>query len=91
MQKEPMEQLIAKIGKGWKGAKDLTWDEAKRAFHGIVKGEVTATQVGAFLMAMRIKTESISELGAFTAAAREYAAPLQFPQPANMVDGESTP
>ena len=81
-----MEQLIAKIGKGWKGAKDLTWEEAKRAFHGIVKGEVTATQVGAFLMAMRIKTESISELGAFTAAAREYAAPLQFPQPANMVD-----
>lgn len=81
-----MEQLIAKIGKGWKGAKDLTWEEAKQAFHGIVRGEVTATQAGAFLMAMRIKTESISELGAFTAAAREYAVPLKFSQPANMVD-----
>lgn len=81
-----MEQLIAKIGKGWKGAKDLTWEEAKRAFHAIVKGEVTDTQVGAFLMAMRIKTESISELAAFTAAAREYAAPLQFAQSASMVD-----
>ncbi|MCA9461133.1 MAG: anthranilate phosphoribosyltransferase [Nitrospira sp.] len=83
---EPMDQLIAKIGKGWKGAKDLTWEEAKRAFHAIVKGEATPTQVGAFLMAMRIKTESISELGAFTAAAREYVAPLQVPHAANMVD-----
>ena len=81
-----MEQLIAKIGKGWKGAKDLTWEEAKRAFHSVVKGEATPTQVGAFLMAMRIKTESISELAAFTAAAREYVAPLQVPQAATMVD-----
>lgn len=81
-----MDQLIAKIGKGWKGAKDLTWEEAKQAFHAIVKGEVTPTQVGAFLMAMRIKTESISELGAFTAAAREYVSPLQIPDPTKMVD-----
>jgi anthranilate phosphoribosyltransferase len=81
-----MEQLIAKIGKGVKGAKDLTWEEAKSAFHAIVKGEATQTQIGAFLMAMRIKTESISELGAFTAAAREYAAPVPVTQPANMID-----
>jgi len=86
MATDPMEQLIAKIGKGWKGAKDLTWEEAKRAFHAIVRGEATPAQVGAFLMAMRIKTESISELAAFTAAAREYVNPLQVTQPATMVD-----
>lgn len=81
-----MDQLIAKIGKGLKGAKDLTWDEAKTALNAIIEGKATDVQVGAFLMAMRIKTESIGELGAFTATARSWAPPIQLPHPANMVD-----
>ena len=81
-----MDQLIAKIGKGLKGAKDLTWDEAKSALNAIIEGQATDVQVGAFLMAMRIKTESIGELGAFTATARNWAPPIQLPHPAKMVD-----
>jgi anthranilate phosphoribosyltransferase len=81
-----MDQLIAKIGKGLKGAKDLTWDEAKTALNTIIEGQATDIQVGAFLMAMRIKTESIGELAAFTATVRNWAPPIQFPHPAKMVD-----
>ena len=50
-----MQELIAKIAKGPKAAKDLTWDEAKRAMKAFIEGDATPAQVGAFLMAMRIK------------------------------------
>jgi anthranilate phosphoribosyltransferase len=82
----PMDHMIAKIGKGLKGAKDLTWEEAKFALNSIIEGQATAGQIGAFLMAMRIKTESIAELAAFTATARMWASPIQFPDSAHMVD-----
>ncbi len=75
-----MDHLIAKIGKGLKGAKDLTWEESKFALNAIIEGQATAGQIGAFLMAMRIKTESIGELAAFTATARKYASPIKLPQ-----------
>ena len=81
-----MDHLISKIGKGLKGAKDLTWEESKIALSAIIDGQATASQIGAFLMAMRIKTESISELAAFTATARKYASPIQLPHSTNRVD-----
>lgn len=81
-----MDHMIAKIGKGLKGAKDLTWEEAKFALGSIVEGQATAGQIGAFLMAMRIKTESISELAAFTATARSWAPPIQLSDSTHMVD-----
>ena len=81
-----MDHLIAKIGKGLKGAKDLTWEESKFALNAIIDGQATAGQIGAFLMAMRIKTESIGELAAFTATARKYASPVQLPHSTHMVD-----
>ena len=73
-----MHQLIPKIGKGQKGAKDLTWEEAKEAMHALMEQQATPGQVGAFLMAMRIKMESIAELAAFTVVARQYVAPLNY-------------
>ena len=81
-----MNHLIAKIGKGLKGAKDLTWEEAKFALNTIIEGQVTASQIGAFLMAMRIKTESIGELAAFTSTARTCVSPIQLLNSAHMVD-----
>ena len=53
-----MQELIAKIAKGPRAAKDLTWDEAKQAMKALIEGDATPAQVGAFLMAMRIKMES---------------------------------
>ncbi len=81
-----MDHVIAKIGKGLKGAKDLTWEEAKFALQAIIEGQATAGQIGAFLMAMRIKTESIAELAAFTATARHCVSPIGLPDSTHMVD-----
>jgi len=82
----PMQEFIAKIAKGQKASKDLTWDEAKRAMKALIEGEATAAQVGAFLIAMRIKMESVTELASFTAAARSYVPPLPIPREVGVVD-----
>jgi anthranilate phosphoribosyltransferase len=81
-----MQEFIAKIAKGPKVAKDLTWDEAKRAMRAIIEGDATPTQVGAFLMAMRIKTESVTELASMTATVRSYVTPVPIPQELGVVD-----
>jgi anthranilate phosphoribosyltransferase len=81
-----MQEFIAKIAKGQKASKDLTWDEAKRAMKALIEGEATAAQAGAFLVAMRFKMESVTELAAFTATARSYIAPLSIPRELGVVD-----
>lgn len=81
-----MQEFIAKIAKGPKASKDLTWDEAKRAMQALIEGNATAAQTGAFLVAMRFKMESVTELASFTAAARAYVAPLPVPQELGLVD-----
>jgi len=81
-----MQEFIAKIAKGPKVAKDLTWDEAKRAMRAIIEGDATPAQVGAFLMAMRIKTESVTELASMTATVRSYVTPVPIPQELGVVD-----
>jgi anthranilate phosphoribosyltransferase len=81
-----MQEFLAKIAKGQKVSKDLTWDEAKRAMKALIEGEATAAQAGAFLVAMRFKIESVTELASFTAAARSYIAPLSIPRELGVVD-----
>jgi anthranilate phosphoribosyltransferase len=81
-----MQECIAKIAKGPKASKDLTWDEAKRAMRALIEGDATAAQTGAFLIAMRFKMESVTELASFTAAARSYVAPLPIPEELGVVD-----
>ena len=81
-----MHQLITKIGKGQRGAKDLSWEEAKQAAQALIEGNATPCQTGAFLMAMRIKLEAVTELAAFTAATRSYVSPINAPAGLNVVD-----
>ena len=81
-----MQEFIAKIAKGQKASKDLTWDEAKRAMKLLVEGEATPAQAGAFLVAMRVKMESVTELASFTAAARSYVSPIPIPRGLGVVD-----
>ena len=61
-----IQNLLAKIAKGPKASKDLTWDECKQAMKALIEGEATPVQVGAFLIAMRFKMESVAELAALT-------------------------
>ncbi|MEK7825968.1 MAG: hypothetical protein AAB266_06035 [Nitrospirota bacterium] len=71
-----MKDFIAKAGKGKRGSRDLTFDEASSAMECLLSGIATPYQVGAFLMAMRVKGESVDELAAFTSVAIRYNRPL---------------
>ena len=81
-----MDHLITKIGKGQRGVKDLSWEEAKQATQALIEGHATPYQAGAFLMAMRIKLEAVTELASFTAATRRYVAPIDVPADLNVID-----
>ncbi len=67
----PFAEFIRILGKGKKGARDLTQDEAYRAMCMILNNEIEPEQLGAFLMLMRIKEETAEELVGFVRAARE--------------------
>jgi anthranilate phosphoribosyltransferase len=71
-----MQHLLAKVAKGQKTSKDLTWEEAKQAMRLMIEGTATPAQIGAFLTAMRFKSESVTELAAFTSTARQYVPPV---------------
>lgn len=63
--------LIKKIGKGPKLAQDLTRAEAHAALGQILDGVAEPAQIGAFLLAARIKGETAEETAGFTQAVRE--------------------
>ncbi|SDC05759.1 Anthranilate phosphoribosyltransferase [Acinetobacter boissieri] len=67
----PFAQYIRIIGKGKTGARSLTFDEAYHAFSLILKKEVFDVQIGAFLMLLRVKEESIDELAGFVQATKD--------------------
>lgn len=70
-QEHPFAEFIKILGKGKKGSRPLTQDEAYRAMKMILANEVMPIQLGAFLMLMRIKEETCEELAGFVLAARE--------------------
>ncbi|WP_411725356.1 glycosyl transferase family protein [Methyloglobulus sp.] len=67
----PFAETIRILGKGKKGSRSLTQDEAYRAMKMILAEEVLPEQLGAFLMLMRVKEETPDELAGFVLAARE--------------------
>ncbi|MGH1401655.1 glycosyl transferase family protein [Acinetobacter sp. PK01] len=67
----PFAQFVRIVGKGKNGARSLTYDEAYQAFKMILNDEVLDVQLGAFLMLLRVKEESIDELAGFVQATRD--------------------
>jgi anthranilate phosphoribosyltransferase len=63
--------FIRIIGKGKKGSRPLTQEEAYQAMKMILANEIEPVQLGAFLMLMRVKEETPEELAGFVLAARE--------------------
>ena len=63
-------QYVRILGRGKKGSRSLTKDEAFAAMQMILNGEVEDVQLGAFLMLLRVKEESPEELAGFVSAAR---------------------
>lgn len=67
----PFAPFIRIIGKGKNGARSLSYDESYQAFNMILRQEVLDVQLGAFLMLLRVKEESVDELAGFVQATRD--------------------
>ncbi|OKP91595.1 anthranilate phosphoribosyltransferase [Paenibacillus helianthi] len=68
-----MINILKEVARGKRGARDLTYIEAEAAAESILKQTASPVQIGAFLIAERIKLESIEELEAFVTVCRKYA------------------
>ena len=66
----PFAQYVRIVGKGKTGSRSLSYEEAYQAFSMILKDEVLDVQLGAFLMLLRVKEESVDELAGFVQATR---------------------
>lgn len=72
--------LIREIGRGSQGARDLTYDEARQLYGAVLDGGVPELELGAIVIAMRIKGESVAEMSGFLAASNERMYGLRRPQ-----------
>ncbi|WP_128893981.1 anthranilate phosphoribosyltransferase [Longirhabdus pacifica] len=67
-----MRNLLKEVGRGKRGAKDLSYEQATTAAQLIIDHEATPAQIGAFLVAERIKMQTVEELQAFIHTYRRY-------------------
>lgn len=75
-----LKHALGRIAEG----KDLTGEEMRSAMRIIMSGEATPAQIGAFLMGMRIKGESVGEIAAAVSILREQMVPVSAPE--NAID-----
>lgn len=68
-----LRDLLRLLGSAKRDGRNLTHEEAYRAFEMLVSGGQSEIQVGAFLIALRWKGVSVDELTAFAEAARAHA------------------
>lgn len=68
----PFAQYVRILGKGRKGSRSLTYDEALAAMTMILNGETEDIQLGAFMMLLRVKEENHDELAGFTQATKNH-------------------
>lgn len=78
-----MSELKSHIAKVAGGA-PLTFEEARAAFAVIMSGEATPSQIGAFLMALRVRGETVDEISGAVATMREKM--LRVEAPADAID-----
>lgn len=76
-EEHPFAEFVRILGKGRKGSRGLSQDEAKTAFGMILNNEVSPEQLGAFLMLMRVKEETPEEVAGAVLAVKDY---LQMPE-----------
>lgn len=78
-------EAIERVG-GWPkilgrlvDGQDLHGDEAAAGLASILAGEATAAQVAAFIVALRVKGETVDEVAGMVGAMLDAAAPLELP------------
>jgi anthranilate phosphoribosyltransferase len=68
MDSKQLTGIIKEIGRGKNAARNLSRDDARTLFTAILNDEIPPLQLGAILIAMRIKGESLDELAGFLEA-----------------------
>jgi anthranilate phosphoribosyltransferase len=71
--------FIKEIGRGKNAARDLSREDAKTLFTAILNNDIPPLQLGAILIAMRIKGESLDELAGFLEACESSYPHLKAP------------
>ena len=66
-----MQQWLKEVARGKKGSKDLDYRQTTEVAHSIINGNATDAQIAAYLIALRLKTETSEELLAFIHAFQE--------------------
>ena len=67
--------FIAKVAAG----QSLNFEEARQAFDIVMSGEATPAQIGGFLMAMRVRGETVDEISGAVATMRAKMLPVEAP------------
>lgn len=78
-----LKPMLAKVAEG----NALNENEAEQAFDTIMSGNATPSQIGAFLMALRLRGESVDEITGAARAMRAKAIPIEAPEGAMDVVG----
>src|ERR1700733_178389 len=81
-----MDALKSIIGKVATGA-TLSRNEAASAFDAMLSGEATPSQMGGFLMALRVRGETVAEITRAVAAMRAKMVAVKAPQDATDIVG----
>ncbi|MBL6957722.1 MAG: anthranilate phosphoribosyltransferase [Rhodospirillales bacterium] len=76
---DTMERMKALLGKAATGA-TLNVDEAKEAFNIIMSGDATPAQIGGFLMALRVRGETVEEITGAVSVMRDKALHIEAPK-----------
>jgi anthranilate phosphoribosyltransferase len=71
--------FIREIGRGASGARDLSRAEAQELYGAMLDGEVPDLELGAIVIALRVKTETVDEMVGFLAAANARLHTLRRP------------
>ena len=79
MEKANLIRIIKEIGRGKNAARDLNREDARALFAAMLANEIPDLQLGAVLVALRIKGESLEELAGFLAACEACYAHLAAP------------
>lgn len=75
----PAAAIIKEIGRGKHGARSMSRADAQRLYRAMLQGEVAELELGAILLSMRIKGESVDEIAGFLDAAHAQIIPLPSP------------
>ncbi|WP_417070096.1 DNA-binding protein YbiB [Niveibacterium terrae] len=71
--------IIKEIGRGAKGARAMTQEQAEALFGDILDGKVPELELGAILLSLRIKGEDVDELAGFQRALAARTPQLRVP------------